>query len=70
MLEELVVLVEVFDGVVMVGTRALHEIVEVARSVLLGLRACVIGHGDQREVGRLAAILSVLFPLYVEGPSS
>ena len=40
------VLVEVFDGVVMVGARALHKIVEVARRVLLGLRARMIGRDD------------------------
>ena len=61
-LEELAVLVEVFDGVVMVGACALHELMEVAQRVLLGLRARVISHGVQRGVGRSAAILSVLFP--------
>ena len=61
-LEELVVLVEVFDGVGVVGAWALHELMEMARRVLLGLRARVISHGDQRRVGRSAAILSVLFP--------
>ena len=45
----------------MVGARALHELVEVARRVLLGLRAHVISRGVQRGVGRSAAILSVLF---------
>ena len=35
---------------------------EVARRVLLGLRARMISRGDQRRVGRSAAILSVLFP--------
>ena len=69
-LEELAVLVEVFDGVVVVGAWALHELVEVARRVLLGLRARMISHGDQRRVGRSAVILSILFPLCVEGPSS
>ena len=49
------------DGVVVVGARALHEIVEVARRVLLGLRARVIGRSDRREVSRLAVILSILF---------
>ena len=34
---------------------------EVARRVLLGLRARVIGHGDPREVSQSAAIFSVLF---------
>ena len=69
-LEELAVPVEVFDGVVVVGARAFHELVEVAQRVLLGLRARVISHGDQRRVGLSATILSVLFPLCVEGPSS
>ena len=35
---------------------------EVARRVLLGLRARMISRGDQRGVGWSAAILSVLFP--------
>ena len=61
MLEELAVLVEVFDGVVVVGARALHELVEVAQRVLLGLRARVIGRSVRREVGRSVVILSVLF---------
>ena len=66
----LIVLVEVFDGVGVVGAWALHELVKVARRVLLGLSARVIYRGGQRGVGRSAAILSVLFPLYMEGPSS
>ena len=37
--KELAVLVEMVDGIVVVGARALHELVEVSRSVLLGLRA-------------------------------
>ena len=45
----------------MVGAWALHELMKVTRSVLLGLRARVIGRGDRREVGRLVVILSVLF---------
>ena len=60
--EELAVLVEVFDVVVMVGARALHELVEVAQRVLPGLRACLISRVDQRRVGRSAVTLSVLFP--------
>jgi len=51
----------VFDGVVMIGAWAPHEMMEVARRVLLGLHARMIGRGDRREVGRSAAILSVLF---------
>jgi len=49
------------DGIVVVGARALHELVEVPRSVLLGLRAQVIGHGDRRGVSQSTAILSILF---------
>ena len=45
----------------MVGARALHELVEVARRVLLGLLARVISCDDQRGVGRSAVIFSVLF---------
>ena len=56
--------------VVMVDARALHEIMEVAQRVLLGLHARVIGRSDRHEVSRLEAILSVLFLLCVEGPSS
>ena len=41
---------------------ALHELVEVAQRVLLGLRARVISRGDQHGVGRSAVILSILFP--------
>ena len=49
------------DGIVVVGARALHEIMEVARRVLQGLRARVIGCGDRREVSRLSVILTILF---------
>ena len=49
-----------FDGVVMVGAWALHEIVEVAQRVLLGLTARVICRDGQCRVGRSAAILFVL----------
>ena len=44
--EELTVLVEVFDGVGMVGAWAVHELVEVVRQPLLGLPAHTISHGD------------------------
>ena len=50
-----------FDGVGMVGAWALHEPIEVAWKVLLGLLACVIICGDQRGVGRPTTIFSVLF---------
>ena len=46
---------------VVVGARALHELMEVAQRVLLGLHAHVISHCDQRGVGWSAAIFSVLF---------
>ena len=49
------------DGIVVVGAQALHELMKVARMVLLGLSARVIHRGDQRRVGRSAAIFSVLF---------
>ena len=49
-------------GVGMVGAWALHELVEVAWRVLLGLLARVFSRGDQREVGRSPTIFSVLFP--------
>jgi len=52
----------VVHGVVVVGAWTLHELVEVAGGALLGRRARMISRGDQRGVGRLAAILSVLFP--------
>ena len=61
MLEELIVLVEVFYGVIVVGAWALHELVEVVRQALLGLLARVISHGDQRGVGRSTPIVLVLF---------
>ena len=60
MFEELVVLVEVFDGVGMVRAWAIHEHVEVVREALLGLLAHAISCGDQCGVGRSALILFVL----------
>ena len=64
---ELPILVEVFYRVVMVGAQALHELVEVARRVLLGLLARVISRGDQRGADRSTAIFSVLFLPLREG---
>ena len=62
---ELVVLVEVLDGVSMVGAWAIHELVEVVRQALLGLLARAISCGDQSGVGRSAPILLILFaPLH------
>ena len=60
MLEELAVVVEVLDGVSMVGAWAIHELVEVVRSALLGLLARAISCSDQCGVGHLAPILLVL----------
>ena len=60
MFEELTVLVEVFDGVGMVGARTVHEFVEVVRQPLLGLLAHAISRGDHRGVVRSAPILFVL----------
>ena len=59
MLEELAVLVEVFDGVGVVGAWAIHEFVEVIRQALLGLLARAIS-GDQRGVVRSTPVLFVL----------
>ena len=70
MLEEQAILIEMVDKIVVVGAWPLHELVKVSRSVLLGLRAQVVGSGDRHGVGRSAMILFVLFSLYVEGPSS
>ena len=65
MFEELTVLVEVFDGVGVVGAWAIHELVEVVRQALLGLLVRAISCNDQRGVVRLAPILFVLLaPLF------
>ena len=61
MLEKLAVLVEVFDGVGMVGARAIHEPIEVVWKIQLGLLARVISRGNQRGVGRSTMIFLVLF---------
>ena len=60
-LEELAVLVEVLDGVGVVGAWAIHELVEVVGLALLGLLARAISSGDQCGVGRSAPIFLVLF---------
>ena len=44
----------------MVGARALHELVEVVRQVLLGLFAYAISCGDQCGVVRSVLVLFVL----------
>ena len=58
--EELAVLVEVFDGIGVVGARAIHELVEVFRQPLLGLLPRAISRGDQCGVVRSASIFFVL----------
>ena len=58
--EELTILVEVLDGIGMVGAGAIHELAEVVRQALLGLLAHAISHGDQHGVGLSASILLVL----------
>ena len=58
--EELAVLVEVFDGVGVVGARAIHELVKVVRQALLGLLARAVSCGDQRGAVRSALVLFVL----------
>ena len=64
-LEELVVLVEVLDGVGVVGAWTILELVEVIGLALLGLLARAIGRGDQRGVGLSVPILLVLLaPLH------
>ena len=60
-LEGLAVLVEVLDGVGVVGAWTLHELVEVVGLALLGLLARTIGRGDQSGVGQSALILLILF---------
>ena len=44
----------------MVGTRTIHEFIEVVRQSLLGLPGCVISCGDQRGVVRPAPMLPIL----------
>ena len=50
MLEELVVFVEVFDGVGMVGARALHELLEVVWKAPLGPLVRVISRATNTEL--------------------
>ena len=50
MFEKLTVLIEVFDGVGVVGAWAIHEFVEVVRQALLGLLSRVVSCGNQRGV--------------------
>ena len=60
MFEELTVLVEVFDGVGVVGAWAIHELVEVVRQVLL----CRCGtHGVPMEK-REEDLVQLGFPTY------
>ena len=57
---ELAVLIEVLDGVGVVGAWTIHELVEVVKQSLLGLLAHEISRGDHRGVVRSALILFVL----------
>ena len=57
MFEELTVLVEVFNGIGVVGAWTLHELVKVVGLALLGLLARLVGHNDQSWVGRSTPIL-------------
>jgi len=66
-LKELTFLVEVLDGVGVVGARVLHELVEVVRLALLRLFARTIDSGDQSWVDRSAPILLVLLTLLCGG---
>ena len=59
--EELVVLVEVLDGVGMVGAWDLHELVEVVRQALLGLFARAISRSHQCGLGQSTPIFLILF---------
>ena len=68
-LQELTVLVEVFDGIGMVGAWTLHELVEVVGLALLGLLAHSVAHSNQNWVARSAPVLLVLLPFCVEGHS-
>ena len=49
-----------FDGVGVVGARAIHELVEVVRQALLGLLGRAISYDNQRGVGWSSPILFVL----------
>jgi len=66
-LEELIVLVEVFDGIGVIGAWTLHELVKVVGLALLGLLAHVVSHGDQCWVGWSALILLILLALLCGG---
>ena len=70
MFEELTVLVEVFDGVGVVGAWAIHELIEVVRQSLLGLLGRAIGHGDQRGAARPALALCLSRPPLKTAPST
>ena len=60
-------LVEVLDGVGMVGAWTLHELVEVVGLALLGLLDRTIGCSDQSWVGWSTPIILVLLALLCGG---
>ena len=56
-----------FDGVGVVGARAIHEFVEVVRQALLGLLARAVSCSDQRGVVQSAPVIFVLLALLCGG---
>ena len=66
-LEELVVLIEVFDRIGMVGAWSFHELVKVVGLALLGLLAHAVGRCNQSWVGWSALIPLVLLALLCGG---
>ena len=61
--EELAFLVEVLNGVGMVGAWTIHEFVKMVRQSLLGLLRRAIGRGDQRRAIRPMSIFFVFLAL-------
>ena len=69
-LEELIVLIEVLDGVSMVGALVIHELVKVIGLALLGLFAHAMATTTNTELASRCRSFLFFLPLYVEGPSS
>ena len=67
MFKKLAVLVEIFDGIGVVGAWTLHELVEVVGLALLGLLAHAVDCGDQSLVGRSTSTLLVVLALFCGG---
>ena len=70
MFKELAVLVEMFDGVGVVGAWVVHELVEVVRQSLLGLLARAISSATNAVLSDRRRSFLFFLPLCVEGPSS